>query len=132
MSPKYWGRQGWHFIHCVALSYPTNPTEADKENYLAFFKSLQNVLPCPACAENFRAKMEKYPPTLENTQTLFNWTVDMHNHVNAENGKRIYEYDEAVEEVKINVEKDSSIEIALSISIIAMVVASAYYVAKKK
>jgi hypothetical protein len=107
-------------------------TEEDKKNYTAFFKSLQNVLPCPACAENFRIKMEKYPPSLENTESLFKWTVDMHNSVNAENGKKIFEYEEAIEQLKLNVEKDNTIEIAISISLIAMVVASAYYVAKKK
>ena len=33
-SPLIWGRQAWHFIHMVALTYPNNPTEADKKNYL--------------------------------------------------------------------------------------------------
>ena len=131
MSPKIWGRQGWHFIHCVAMSYPQNPTDQDKHNYTAFFRSLQNVLPCPSCAENFRAKMEKYPPSLENPQSLFKWTVDMHNFVNAENGKPILSYDYALEQVKINIE-DNTIGIATSISLIAMLVAGAYYVAKKK
>jgi hypothetical protein len=113
------------------MSYPQNPTDQDKQNYTAFFRSLQNVLPCPACAENFRAKMEKYPPSLENPQSLFKWTVDMHNSVNAENGKPILSYDHALEQVKINIE-DNTIGIAASISLIAMLVAGAYYVAKKK
>jgi hypothetical protein len=112
------------------MSYPQNPTDQDKQNYTAFFRSLQNVLPCPACAENFRAKMEKYPPSLENPQSLFKWTVDMHNSVNAENGKPIYDYEQAIEQVKNN--NNNTIGIAASISLIAMLVAGAYYVAKKK
>ena len=34
VSPKHWGREGWKFIHWVALTYPSKPTEKDKKNYL--------------------------------------------------------------------------------------------------
>jgi len=45
VSPKHWGREGWKFIHWVALTYPNKPTDKDKKNYLQFFESLQDVLP---------------------------------------------------------------------------------------
>ena len=95
LSTEIWGREGWKFIHSVALSYPYKPTEKDKENYLAFFKSLENVLPCSICAENFRKKMEKTPPKLESKIALFNWTVDIHNEVNRQNGKKELTHNEA-------------------------------------
>jgi hypothetical protein len=132
MSPKIWGRQAWHFIHCVALSYPVNPTEKDKEKYLAFFKSL--VLPCPACLDHFKQNMEKTRPNLESKQTLFNWTVDIHNSINAEHNKQIFSYDEAAAEIEANVNKDirTTIGIAASVSITAMLIVASYWLAKKK
>lgn len=95
LSPQVWGKAGWKFIHSIALSYPNIPTKEDKENYLTFLKSLQNVLPCPTCADNFRKKLEKNPPNLENRKSFFEWTVDAHNEVNKEHNKRILSYEEA-------------------------------------
>ena len=128
MSPKKWGKQGWHFIHCVALSYPASPTEIDKQNYLAFFKSLENVLPCSSCADNFRKKMEKNPPDLKNSITLFKWTVDIHNSINAENGKKEISPEEALEKITY---KFSTFQIAASVSI-AMLIVGVFWITKKK
>ena len=99
VSPKYWGREAWKFIHWVALTYPNKPTEKDKKNYLRFFESLQDVLPCPICAEHFRQNMKSHPIKLDNNRTLFNWTVDIHNIVNKQNGKTQLTYDQAFSDV---------------------------------
>jgi len=99
-NSKVWGSQGWHFIHYVCLNYPINPTEEDKRNYLSFFESLKYVLPCGICAYNWSEKMEKTPPNLESREALFNWSVDRHNEINAEDGKQILTYDEALEKIR--------------------------------
>jgi hypothetical protein len=99
VSPKYWGKEAWKFIHWVALTYPTNPTPIDKKNYLKFFESLQDVLPCPFCAVHFKQNMTKNPIRLDNNMELFNWTVEMHNEVNRQNSKKIYTYEEALKEI---------------------------------
>ena len=106
LSTEVWGKEGWRFVHSVALSYPLKPTKEDKENYLNFFKSLQYVLPCPICADNFKKKIEKTPPNLENRKTLFHWTVDAHNEVNKENGKKIFTYDEAFDSIYEEIKKE--------------------------
>jgi len=102
IKPTYWGRQAWHFIHMVALSYPETPTETDKEKYLSFLQILEYVLPCPICGFHFNENMKKNPPRLESRQEFFNWTVDMHNEVNKSNGKSTLNYDEAFTEVQKN------------------------------
>ena len=99
ISPKRWGREGWKFIHYVALTYPPKPTEADKKKYLNFFLSLQDVLPCEICAMHFRENMKEHPIRLDNNRELFNWTVDVHNVVNKQNGKKVLTYDEAFDEL---------------------------------
>jgi hypothetical protein len=40
VSPKHWGREGWKFIHWVALTYPNKPTEKDKKNYRNYLETL--------------------------------------------------------------------------------------------
>jgi hypothetical protein len=94
-----WGKEGWHFIHTIALTYPFNPTENDKKNYLQFLKSLENVLPCNICAKHFKKNMIKIPPRLDSTIEFFNWSVDMHNEVNIMNNKPILTYEEAYNEL---------------------------------
>ncbi len=101
-SPKIWGRQAWHFIHMVALSYPDNPTEEDKKNYLRFFQSLSHALPCPVCGEHFKQNMDKSPPRLDSRKELFEWTVDIHNEVNKMNQKKVLSYDQAIDELRKN------------------------------
>ena len=91
-----WGPQAWSFIHYIALSYPDNPTEEDKNNYKDFYINLQNVLPCPKCASNYKDNLERIPidTSLVGNKELFKWTIDIHNMVNNELGKRKYTYEE--------------------------------------
>ena len=95
LSPKVWGKEGWRFIHYVAVTY--HPSK--KEEYLKFFQNLPEILPCPVCGEHFKQNMAKLPPRMDSNQTLFEWSVDMHNLVNKENGKKIYTYDQAYKEM---------------------------------
>jgi hypothetical protein len=138
ISPKLWGRQGWHFIHIVALSYPDIPTEKEKEGYLKFLYSLQDVLPCSSCAEHWRMKLEAFPPKMGSRTELFNWTVDMHNLVNKQNGKKEISYQEALDELKKNGEtydlkvSDLKKGLALSFSLISVLLLLSYVIAKKK
>jgi FAD-linked sulfhydryl oxidase len=134
-SPLLWGRQAWHFIHFVALSYPDTPNDLDKRNYLRFFKSLHKTLPCPTCAEHFKENMKKIPIRLENRKSLFEWTVDIHNEVNKENKKRILSYEQAIEEINKNAlpNDDKSIKkaILLSASVSALIMLFAYHLKKR-
>lgn len=110
-SPKLWGNEGWHLIHYVALNYSQNPTEEEKKRYLTFLESLQYVLPCIGCANNWGEKLKKHPPNLESRSGFFKWSVDMHNQVNKSNGKKELSYDDAlnklVKKKKVELVKDS-------------------------
>lgn len=118
-SPSMWGKQAWHFIHLVALQYPEIPTQEDRDNYLAFFKSLQNTLPCPACSKHFQENMERMPINLDSREGLFKWTVDMHNEVNKKTNKRVLSYDEAKNHLRKNsfVKEDKDFKIPYEIII---------------
>jgi FAD-linked sulfhydryl oxidase len=101
-SPSLWGREGWHLIHYITLNYPQNPTDQDKKLYQQFFEFLPQVLPCPFCGNHFIENMAKNPIRLENTRSLFEWGVDMHNAVNESNGMRLLSYEEALEQINLN------------------------------
>jgi hypothetical protein len=134
MSPKLWGREGWRFIHFVAYTYPDRPKKKDRENYMQFLTSLQNVLPCEICAEHFRQNMKNMPPRMENRKEFFEWTVDMHNTVNKQNGKKEISYDAAYEQLgKINkqVSTDLLKGLALSSAIITIITLLSYRFTRK-
>jgi len=82
--PTLWGGAGWKFLHIVALSYPSEPTPVDKDNYKNFFLSMKSVLPCESCSENFKKHVEKFPIDnyLESPETLFDWIIKINNEVN--------------------------------------------------
>jgi hypothetical protein len=133
LSPEVWGREAWHFIHLVALTYPPQPSEQQKKEYLLFFESLGNTLPCEICAAHYREKIKNTPPKLENHNELFNWTVDIHNSVNKDNGKKQYTYKQALEEINKNMRKPSDYlvtGVAVSVSIITMISLFAYSINK--
>ena len=99
IKPKIWGPHGWKFMHYVSLGYPNNPSEVDKQNYKNFYTSLQHILPCLKCAQNYSHNLKKYPIDnhLESRDTLVRWVIDIHNQVNNETGKKEYTYIEALD-----------------------------------
>ena len=99
ITPDIWGPHGWKFMHYVALAYPAKPTSEQKNEYKIFFESIQNILPCGMCSYNYKKHLKELPmddKVLESNITLLKWTIDMHNKVNVQNGKREYTSDEVV------------------------------------
>jgi len=92
MKPRVWGPYIWTSIHLVALGYPEKPTAVDKLNYKLFFSTLGNVLPCSKCTKNYSRHFMELPidKFLESRESLFNWTVKLHNIVNAETGTPVW------------------------------------------
>jgi hypothetical protein len=95
-DPTVWGPHMWFVFHLAAATYPDPPSAADKANYQAFYGSLQNVLPCPGCREGYKVIISSEPTKLgsrvfASRASLFKWTVDVHNRVNAKLGKPMYD-----------------------------------------
>lgn len=98
-EPSVWGPAIWKTIHFVALAYPTEPTQEDMDTYKTFYLTLGKVLPCQKCRQNFNQHLQDFPiePALQNTNTLFEWTVRVHNSVNRMGGKRLIDVEYAKE-----------------------------------
>lgn len=83
-DPTIWGPKAWFFLESITMAYPTNPTDEDKKNTKLFFYTLQFVIPCEKCRNNYNKHLKIYPlskEVLENRDNLFKWIVNMHNSV---------------------------------------------------
>ena len=99
ITPDVWGPSLWKSIHYIALAYPMNPSDDQNIIYKNYFTSVQAILPCSICANNYARHLIELPlddEVLKNKETLVKWTIDMHNKVNEENGKTIYTFDDAL------------------------------------
>jgi hypothetical protein len=96
MDPIVWGPKLWFVIHTFALNYPDNPTYEDRRVMEEFFNNLKYSIPCHKCRIHYRQNLQNNPiiSYLDNKQSLFKYTVDLHNLVNKSLGKKIYSYDE--------------------------------------
>lgn len=97
LDPKIWGSNGWFFIESVCLSYPTEPTEHDKQQFKNFLYSLSFVLPCTKCRIHFNEYITKYPLNnriLNSKDNLIIWILGAHNNVNKINNSRIFKLKE--------------------------------------
>lgn len=92
MKPTIWGKYMWMSIHLIALGYPNNPSQEDKNAYYTYFNELHKVIPCVACSNNYLQHISDMPLTetvLSSRKNLFDWTIDLHNVVNKMLGKEV-------------------------------------------
>lgn len=100
MDPQVWGKYQWTAIHFAALGYPKSPTEGQKQYYFTYFtKILPEILPCLKCRQHLKQTLQTEHPmnssALANSDTLFEWTVSLHNVVNRRLGKPTLSLEEA-------------------------------------
>ena len=92
MMTYIWGPSLWHSLHTMSFNYPVKPTDKQKKEYLEFFKSLKNVLPCKYCRQNYIENIKVIKlnkSTMKNRNTLSRWLYNLHNHINKQLGKNI-------------------------------------------
>jgi len=105
LTPDIWGPHVWKALHLISFAYPNDPTEKQKKTYKSFFETFYGVLPCSICSNNYKKHLEEIPLTndvMKNRDSLVKWVIDIHNLVNKENGKPIYSYEKAIENIMNN------------------------------
>jgi hypothetical protein len=112
MDPTVWGSKLWFFIHTIALNFPDNPTYQDIKNYESFFDNLKYIIPCEACRMHYIQRQNNNPVSkyLTDSNTLFKYTVDLHNEVNKSLDKRIFSYDEVAKLYRNHYNSNNSIK----------------------
>ena len=96
VTSKQWGPTAWAEFHTYALNYPIYPSEYDTNNAIHFYQRafLRYVL-CETCKSDYLAIIRTNLIRARSRDELFNWTVDIHNSVNAKIGKPIMPYRKA-------------------------------------
>lgn len=101
IAPHVWGPHGWKFMHAVALAYPETPSVEEKKAAFQFFTSLEYLLPCESCKQNFKKELQSFPlqPALESKQALNEWLTALHNSVNKRLNKTVMSPEQVLEYV---------------------------------
>jgi FAD-linked sulfhydryl oxidase len=90
-NPEVWGSSGWIFLHCIANTYPAQPTRREKKEYKDFFYALIYVLPCRVCRLHYAEYLQSNPIQyhLDSQDSLKKWLFSLHNYVNVRLEKKI-------------------------------------------
>ena len=90
MLTAVWGPPLWHSLHTISFNYPVKPTKEDKDNYYNYFKSIQFVLPCRYCRDNYKDNLKKLKfgrKYFKNREALSKFVYTLHEMVNKNLGK---------------------------------------------
>ena len=91
MLTSVWGPSMWHTLHTISFNNPVKPTNKDKTNYMKFFLSLKNILPCKYCRINYVKNLKSVPLNLsvmKNRLSLSKWLYLLHEEINRMLGKK--------------------------------------------
>jgi len=89
LAPANWGPCIWASIHLICLGAPEQ-FNGNQLNYRKFFDALPYVLPCEKCRDHLIEHLAKHPMDAAlagGRNTLFVWSVQLHNTVNKSLGK---------------------------------------------
>lgn len=89
ITPNTWGPYMWGAIHLICLGAPEKIDQASQVAYATFFNQLPFILPCATCARHLQDNLAKLPvePHLGGRESMFAWSVQLHNVVNSQLGK---------------------------------------------
>ncbi len=88
LKPQVWGKNAWMFLYSVALGYPNDPTNAEKRAAKQMVESLQYMLPCHACRDNFVREIDAAPidDALKCSDSFVEYLCKLENSVSARTG----------------------------------------------
>ena len=91
MLTAIWGPSMWHFLHTMSFNYPVKPSKEQKEHYYNYLMSLEKVLPCKFCRNNYRGNLKNCKfsrRVLKNRETFSKFIYNLHEEVNKMLGKK--------------------------------------------
>ena len=122
-SPSEWGPPLWYRLHMKTFDYPEIATYKDKVLAIKYFKEVEKLLPCHKCRIHYRQNLKASPIEyhVDTRDELSRWLINLHNKVNAKNGKRILSYEEA-SSLYLPKSKPNKIPIIVTIMIIIIII----------
>jgi len=97
MEPSAWGPFVWSAIHLICLGAPSELSSFEQEQYQQFFNYLTLVIPCASCRVHLKENLRRLPiqSYLKSRDSLFEWSVKLHNLVNQKLGVKEWAIDDA-------------------------------------
>ena len=93
LAPVVWGPRAWFFLESIALGYPEEPTDDEKESIKNLIISLEYLLPCGICRHHYGEYLKKYlknnglDSVVEDRYSLITFFIELHNDVRIRNGQ---------------------------------------------
>lgn len=84
---EFFGPALWKSMHSIAYAAPESPSLEEQRDYVDFYRSLGEVIPCPACRTHYKAHLKKHPIDASSRTALAKWVYDLHDAVNKRQGK---------------------------------------------
>jgi hypothetical protein len=89
VASQHWGTGLWAFLHSACLSVAAGTATQRREardRTLSVIGNLGDVIPCKTCRDHYAAMLAQHPPATfaqRGPLGLFEWSVVVHNEVNA-------------------------------------------------
>lgn len=97
-AAQSFGPAMWTSIHNIALAY--DPTPERKKVLVDFMDNLATLFPCQKCSPHIREAIKTMPT--DSKLSVFKWSIDFHNAVNARIGKPVLTYKQAIDAIASN------------------------------
>ena len=88
MHPHAWGPICHDLLLFIGTTYGLNPSQEDQESMRLLVFHMFKRLPCTDCSQDALQYLSKYPINVSSTQTVVDYLVTFHNHLNAKDGKK--------------------------------------------
>lgn len=97
MEPTTWGPFVWSAIHLICLGAAVELSSFEQEQYQQFFNYIALVIPCATCRTHLQQHYREVPIQgyLKGRDSLFEWSVKLHNLVNQSLGKQVWTLENA-------------------------------------
>ncbi|GAB5357222.1 hypothetical protein AAMO2058_000355600 [Amorphochlora amoebiformis] len=89
-STEEFHRATWTFLHTLAASYPTQPTESQRRHARNLMYSLAELYPCPDCSQHLKTEVALKPPSVGSRNEFSLWLCGLHNRINRRLGKPLF------------------------------------------
>lgn len=109
LPPEYWGKSFWNMMYSVAYTYPSKPTQTQKNAAISFYSSLRKLIPCESCREHYTKLLSQSPihNNILSRTTLMKWVERISNAINTDLGKPLVDHQAVYAEMdKVKIESE--------------------------
>jgi len=85
------GRAAWKLMHTTFARFPEHPSASESSALRTYVHLFQRLYPCGECAEHFATVLKQYPPQVSSRKAAVAWGCHVHNEVNKQLGKKVYD-----------------------------------------